>query len=88
MSIDSYIDNRRIQFIYRIINEPIESWNAIGKYWWFPPFEHIVKNLSMLGLIFDKTMDIIYLFKFKDEIFEHLQTKKVSLNFKSSLLNQ
>jgi hypothetical protein len=42
----------------------------------------------MLGLIFDKTMDIIYLFKFKDEIFEHLQTKKVSLNFKSSLLNQ
>ena len=33
MSIDSYIDNRRIQFIYRIINEPIESWNAIGNYW-------------------------------------------------------
>jgi hypothetical protein len=29
-----------------------------------------------------------YLFKFKDETFEHLQIKKVSLNLKSSLLNQ
>ena len=32
-NLDSYIDSRRIQFIYRIINEPIENWNAIGKYW-------------------------------------------------------
>jgi hypothetical protein len=29
-----------------------------------------------------------YLFKLKGETFEHLQRKKVSLNFKSSLLNQ
>jgi hypothetical protein len=44
MSIDSYIDSRRIQFIYCIINEPIESWNAIGKYW-----------LSRLDLKFNET---------------------------------
>jgi hypothetical protein len=31
--LNSYIDSRRIKFIYHIINEPIESWNAIGKYW-------------------------------------------------------
>ena len=33
VNLDSYIDSRRIKFIYRIINEPIENWNAIGKYW-------------------------------------------------------
>ena len=33
VNIDSYIDSRRIKYIYRIINESIESWNAIGKYW-------------------------------------------------------
>jgi hypothetical protein len=33
VNIDSYIDSRRMKFIYRIINEPIENWNAIGKYW-------------------------------------------------------
>jgi hypothetical protein len=33
VSLDSYIDSRRLKFIYRIINEPIENWNAIGKYW-------------------------------------------------------
>ena len=42
--LDSYIDSRRIQFIYRIINEPIENWNAIGKYW-----------LSRLDLKFNET---------------------------------
>ena len=43
-NLDSYIDSRRIQFIYRIINEPIENWNAIGKYW-----------LSRLDLKFNET---------------------------------
>jgi hypothetical protein len=33
VNLDSYIDSRRITFIYRIINEPIGNWNAIGKYW-------------------------------------------------------
>jgi hypothetical protein len=33
VNLDSYINNRRIKSIYRIINEPIENWNAIGKYW-------------------------------------------------------
>ena len=33
VNLDSNIDSRSIKFIYRIINEPIESWNAIGKYW-------------------------------------------------------
>jgi hypothetical protein len=32
-NLDSYIDSRRIKFICRIINKPIENWNAIGKYW-------------------------------------------------------
>jgi hypothetical protein len=27
VNLDSYIDSRRIKFIYRIINEPIENWN-------------------------------------------------------------
>ena len=44
INIDSYIDSRRIKSIYRIINEPIESWNAIGKYW-----------LSRLDLKFNET---------------------------------
>jgi hypothetical protein len=29
VNLDSYIDSRRIQCIYRIINEPIENWNAM-----------------------------------------------------------
>ena len=33
VNLESYIDSRRIKCIYRIINEPIENWNAIGKYW-------------------------------------------------------
>ena len=33
VNICSYIDSIRIKFIYRFINEPIESWNVIGKYW-------------------------------------------------------
>jgi len=27
--LDSYNDNRIIKFLYRIINKPIESWNAM-----------------------------------------------------------
>ena len=42
---DSYIDSRRIKCLYCIINEPIESWNAIGKYW-----------LSRLDLKFNETV--------------------------------
>ena len=33
VNIYSYIDSRRMKFIYRIINEPIDIWNDIGKYW-------------------------------------------------------
>ena len=33
VNIYSYTDSRRNKFVYRIINEPIESWNAIGNYW-------------------------------------------------------
>ena len=33
VNLDSYIDSRRIQFLYRIVNEPIDSCNALGKYW-------------------------------------------------------
>ena len=44
VNLDSNIDSRSIKFIYRIINEPIESWNAIGKYW-----------LSRLDLKFNET---------------------------------
>ena len=32
VNIDSYIGSRIIPFVDRIINEPIESWNAIGSY--------------------------------------------------------
>lgn len=32
INLDSYIDSR-VAFLYRIITEPMESWNAIGKYW-------------------------------------------------------
>jgi hypothetical protein len=37
VNLDSYIESRRIQFIYRIINEPIENWNTIGKFLSFHP---------------------------------------------------
>ena len=33
VNIDSYIDSRRMKFIYRIINEPIDIWIDIEKYW-------------------------------------------------------
>jgi DNA integrity scanning protein DisA with diadenylate cyclase activity len=33
VNLDSYIDSRRITFIYCIINEPVENWNAVEKYW-------------------------------------------------------
>jgi hypothetical protein len=49
---DSYIDSRRIQFIYRIINEPIENWNAIGKYW-----------LSRLDFKFNETFFYLQMLK-------------------------
>jgi hypothetical protein len=29
VNLDSYIDSRRIKFIYRIINEPIENKNVV-----------------------------------------------------------
>ena len=33
INLESYIDSRRIQFLYRVINEPMGSCNCIGKYW-------------------------------------------------------
>ena len=45
VKIYSYIDSRRKKIVYRIINEPIESWNAIGNYW-----------LSRLDLKFNETL--------------------------------
>ena len=65
VNLDSYIDSRRIQFIYRIINEPIENWNAIGKYW-----------LSRLDFKFNETF--FYLQMLKCFI---LKFKRVSLVF-------
>ena len=53
VKLDSYIDSRRIKFIYRIINGPIENWNAIGKYWFkFNETFFICKcsNVSSLNL--------------------------------------
>ena len=47
VNLDYYIDSRRIKFIYRIINEPIKNWNAIGKY-----------RLSRLDLKFNETFFI------------------------------
>ena len=47
VNLDSYIGSKRITFIYRIINEPIINWNAIGKYW-----------LSRLYLKFNETFFI------------------------------
>ena len=44
VNLDSYIESRRIKCLYRIINEPIESWNTIEKYW-----------LSRLDLKFNET---------------------------------
>jgi hypothetical protein len=44
VNLDSYIDSRRITFLYRIIDEPIESWNGVGKHW-----------LSRLDLKFNET---------------------------------
>ena len=44
VNLDSYIESRRITFLYRIIDEPIESWNGVGKHW-----------LSRLDLKFNET---------------------------------
>jgi hypothetical protein len=39
-------------------NNDIDNKTKSRRYlFWFPPFVHIVKMLSMLGLIFDKTRD-------------------------------
>ena len=33
INIQEFIDSKRIKLLYRILHEPLESWNAIGKYW-------------------------------------------------------
>jgi hypothetical protein len=33
INIQEFIYSKRIKLIYRILHEPLESWNAIGKYW-------------------------------------------------------
>ena len=33
INIQEFIDSKRIELLYRILHEPLESWNAIGKYW-------------------------------------------------------
>jgi hypothetical protein len=33
INIQEFIDSKRIKLQYRILHEPLESWNAIGKYW-------------------------------------------------------
>jgi hypothetical protein len=32
INIQEFIDSKRIKLLYRILHEPLESWNAIGKY--------------------------------------------------------
>ena len=31
INIQEFIDSKRIKFLHRILHEPLESWNAIGK---------------------------------------------------------
>jgi hypothetical protein len=52
VNIDSYIVRRRIKFLYQIINETFESWNAIEKYW-----------LSRLDLKFNETFFVWNIFQ-------------------------
>ena len=33
INIQKFIDSKRIKLLYRILHEPLESWNAIGKHW-------------------------------------------------------
>ena len=33
INIQEFIDSKRIKLIYRSVHVPLESWNAIGKYW-------------------------------------------------------
>ena len=33
VSIDTFIKSKQTKLVYRLIQEPLESWNAIGKYW-------------------------------------------------------
>jgi hypothetical protein len=69
VNLDSYIDSRRTKFIYRIINEPIENWNAIGKYW-----------LSRLDLKFNETF-----FLCKCSNVSHLSLNRYPLFYQKSI---
>ena len=33
INIQEVIASKRIKLLYRIVHEPLESWNAIDKYW-------------------------------------------------------
>ena len=33
INLKSFFESKQIKLIYRIIHEPLQSWNAIGKYW-------------------------------------------------------
>jgi len=33
INIDNFVKSKQIQFIYKIINSEMDSWNAIGKHW-------------------------------------------------------
>ena len=35
INIDTFVKSKQIQFIYTIINNEMDSWNAIGKQWLF-----------------------------------------------------
>ena len=35
INIDTFVKSKQIQFIYTIINNEMDSWNAIGKHWLF-----------------------------------------------------
>jgi hypothetical protein len=77
VNLDSYIYSRRIQFIYRIINEPIENWNAIGKY---------CKSQSMNCFEFSSHMSwIVFILLLKNE--ENIKRLfwKVILQFPNNL---
>jgi hypothetical protein len=52
----------KIKIIQTILNKKSipkcqDKWKHARYLFWFPPFVHIVKILSMLGLIFDRTRD-------------------------------
>lgn len=33
VSNDTFIKNKQIKLVYRLMKKPLKSWNAIGKYW-------------------------------------------------------